>query len=75
MLKLPFFGKKKLLLAFEYGVVLATTAQKHGVEVTPDLIKKAEAMIEGEFRIQTPTRLAVDMVPNLLTAFELDLSK
>lgn len=75
MLRLPLFGRKKLLLAFEYGVIMAETAVAQKVPLTPQLIEKAERMIEGEFRIQTPTRLAVDIVPNVLTAFELDLSQ
>lgn len=75
MIKLPFFGKKKLLLAFEYGVILADVAKQKGVEITPELMERAEIVIENEFKIQTPTRLSVDIVQNLLAIFETDLSK
>lgn len=75
MLKLPLFGKKKLLLAFEYGVILADVAKQKGIEVTPELMKRAEIVIENEFRVQTPTTLSVQMVQNLLAIFETDLSK
>ncbi len=73
--KIPFFGKTKLLLAFEYGVVLADVAKQKGVEVTPELVKKAEKVIEQEFKTQSPTRLSVEMTQNLLAIFETDLSK
>lgn len=72
---LQLFGKKKLLLSFEYGVILAQTALENKVELTPELIERAEKMIEGEFPKGNPTRLAVDMIPNIMSVFELDLSK
>lgn len=72
---LPLFGKKKLLLSFEYGVILAQTALENKAELTPELIEKAEEMILGEFSKGDATRIAVDMVPNILSVFELDLSK
>ena len=70
-----FYSRKKLLLAFEYGVVITEVAQKQGVEVTPELMEKAEIMIESEFSKKSPTRLAVDTLPNVLSVFELDLSQ
>lgn len=75
MFRLPFFGRKKLFLAFEYGLTIAQTAHEMKVEMTPEIVERAERMIEGEFSTQTPTRLAVDIVPNILSVFELDLSK
>jgi len=71
----PLFGKRKLLLSFEYGVILAQAALENKVELTPELIAKAEEMIIGEFSKKDATRVAVDMVPNILSVFELDLSK
>lgn len=72
--KLPFFfGRKKLFLSFEYGVVLSQVAQNQGVELTPEIIEKAERMIENEFKHGNPTRLAVDIIPNILSIFEIDI--
>lgn len=73
--KWPIFGRQKLVLAFEYGTVLAHTAYINNVELTPELIEKAEAMILNEFTNGDPTRVAVDMIPNIMSIFELDLSK
>lgn len=75
MLNLPFFGRKKLLLAFEYGVVIARTAMEQGRELTPELIEKAEIMVENEARTQTASRFATQMTPNVLSVFELDKNK
>jgi len=68
-------NKKKYLLALEYGFVISQVAKVQEVEITPDLIKKAEAMIEGEFSQKDPTRLSVEMLPNVMSVFELDMTK
>jgi hypothetical protein len=70
MLKLPLFGKKKLLLAFEYGLTISQVAKEQGVELTPELVEKAEKIIFNEFKNQTPTRVSVEMIPNILAVFE-----
>ncbi len=75
MLNLPFFGKQKLLLAFEYGLTIARTAQEMKVDLTPEIVAKAETMIENEARTRTASKMATDMVPNILSVFELDISK
>lgn len=73
MWKPKFFNKQKLLLAFEYGVVLGDVAKQKGVEVTPEMVKRAEHLIEQEFTNNTAERLALDMIPNLLAIFETSL--
>lgn len=75
MLKLPWFSRNKLLMAFEYGLLFADVAKQQGVPITPELVKKAEIMIENEFRNQTETHIAGNIVPNLLSVFELDTSE
>lgn len=70
-----FYGKQKLMLAFEYGVILSQVAQEQGVEMTPELMEKAEFMLENEFKDKTPTELSTDMASNLMSVFELDLSE
>lgn len=63
------------MLAFEYGVILSQVAQEQGVEMTPELMEKAEFMLENEFKDKTPTELSTDMASNLMSVFELDLSE
>jgi hypothetical protein len=74
-MRVPLFGKKKLLLAFEYGMILAKTAHENGFVITHEFMEKAEVMIEGEFSTQSATQLSVDMAANILSTFELDLYK
>jgi len=62
-------------MAFEYGVLIAEAAKELNVELTPEIIKNAEVMIVGEFSSRTVEELATDMLPNILSAFEIDLSK
>lgn len=71
-LKLPIYGDKKLRLAFEYGVVLADVAKQQGVEVTPELIARAEEIIVNEFSRRSASKVACEMTVNLLAAFETD---
>lgn len=72
MLKLPIFGKQKLLLAFEYAIILSKVAKDNNIELTPEIIKRAEELISKEFRIQTPTRLSTQMEVNLLAILQPD---
>lgn len=75
MFGLSIFGKRKLLLAFEYGIAIAQVAYENKVELTPQIVKNAEVMIENEARTQSDSRFATQMIPNILTAFELDITK
>lgn len=70
MIKLPFFGKTKLLLALEYGFIISNAAKEMKVEVTPELMKRAEEIILNEFQTKTSERLAIDMTPNIMAVFE-----
>jgi len=69
------YSIEKVRLAFEYGLTIANTAHEMKVEITPELVKKAEVMIEGEFSSQSETHLAGNIVPNILSVFELDINK
>ena len=70
MFKFPLFGKKKLKLAFEYGLTIADVAKQQNVELTPEIIDRAEHIILEEFSTKSPTRVFVDMIPNILAVFE-----
>lgn len=69
------FDKKKTLLALEYGIVFAEVAMEQKIEINLELIEKFEKMIVGEFSTKSPTRLAVDMIPNIMSVFELKLNE
>ncbi len=67
--------KQLILLAFEYGLIFSQVAQEQKIEITPDLSNKAELKVVGEFMTQSPTRLSVDMIPNILSVFDMDINK
>jgi len=73
MLNLPLHSNKKLLLAFEWGVILADVAKKHKVKLTPEIIKRAEDIILKEFKEKSPSKLAGEMEIIILSIFETKL--
>ncbi len=67
---IPLFGKKKLLLAFEHGFVISELAKEKGVELTPEIMKRAEEIIVDSCQRNSAERIALDMIPNILSVFE-----
>ncbi len=65
--------KQKLLLAFEYAIVIIETANKQKVEIDSTLIGKAQAMIISEFTIHDAQFLATNMIPNVMSIFEINM--
>lgn len=65
-----FFSKKKLFLAFEYGLILSETAQSLKIPLTPEMINRAEDIVLDAFRNGSAETVAVDMIPNILATFE-----
>lgn len=70
MFKLPIFGKKKLLLAFEAGLLIDQVAKQQGREVTKELVERTEKIILQEFSENSAERIAINMVPIILSSFE-----
>lgn len=67
---IPFFGKQKLLLAFEYGVTLAEVAKKNKIKLSLNLMKKAEDILLQEFASKKADALGKDMGFVLLSMLE-----
>ena len=70
MIKFPFYGKKKLRLAFEYGVTIGDVAKWQNVVLTPKIIERAEEIIVSEFSSKSASKVANEMQVNLLAIFE-----
>ena len=70
MLKIPLYQTKKLLLALEYGVILSETAKNRKVNLTPEMVKKMEEIVSNEFKNHSASKVALDMIPNILAVFE-----
>lgn len=69
------FGKQKILLAFEYGLTIQRVADSQKIEMTKEIVERAEKILLNEFRTQTAAFLATNMVPIILSIFEVDTSK
>lgn len=67
--------EKKILLAFEYGLNLSEVAHEMKIPLTAEHTERAEKMLANEFATQNSSFLAGNMVPNLMTVFEFDISK
>ena len=65
--KIPKHSDQKLLLAFEYGVILKDVAKD---KLDGEMVKRAENIILSEFSKKSPTKLATEMIPNLLASIE-----
>ena len=70
MIKLPFYSKKKLLLAFEYGLTIADVAKQQEMVLTPEIVKRVEEIIVKEFSTKSATKVACEMAVNILAGFE-----
>lgn len=70
ILKIPLYSTKKLLLSFEWGIIIADVAKKQKIKLTPEIVKRAEEVIEKEFKSKTPTQLAGEMEIILLSIFQ-----
>jgi len=64
------FGKKKLLLAFEFGVILRDAAESLDVRVTPEMVIKAEDLLLNECRTGTAEKFACNMTMYTLAVLQ-----
>jgi hypothetical protein len=64
------FGKKKVLMAFEFGVVISDVAKQLNVEITPEMVKKAEKLLLNEYRNGTAEKFACNMIAYTLAVLE-----
>lgn len=64
------YDLKKLLLAFESGVILSEVTRAVKRELREDIIKRAEKIITKEFSEKTATQLSAEFMFLLLAAIE-----
>ena len=68
--RLPVYGKKTVLLAFEFGLVLSETAKSDNIEITGDFSKKAEKIFLKEIKLNGFKKTALSFTPLLLACLE-----
>jgi hypothetical protein len=70
MLNLPLYSNQKLLLSFEYGIILSQVAQERELVLTPEIITRAEEILLAEFKKNNATKLSTEMITNILAMIE-----
>lgn len=67
--RLPVYGKSAMKIAFEFGLVLSETAKTKGIELTPEMVLKAEESLLNEIKINGLNQTAINFVPLVMTVF------
>ena len=70
MNRLPIYGKKTLLLSFEFGLILSQTAKEMNVELTPEIIANGEMILINELRTKGLQKTACNFASLVLAALE-----
>ena len=69
-LRLPVYGKKTVILAFEFGLVLSRVASQLKVDLNEEMVIKAEATLMVEIRKNGMRKTALNFVPLAMTMLE-----
>lgn len=67
----PIYGKKTLLIAFEFGAILSEVAMKNNVEMTKEIILRAEKILLQELKTNGLQKTAINFTPLVLAALEI----
>ena len=68
--RLPVFGKKTVLLSFEFGLVLSETAKDKNIEITPHISAMAEKIFLSELKENGFRKTALNFTPLILACLE-----
>ena len=66
-MRIPIYGNKKLIAAFEYGLTLREVV---GEKLDKEMVQRAEDILVKEFSTKSHKRVVLDTTPNLLAAIE-----
>lgn len=73
MFKLPsFYNKKKVLLALEFGLAISEVAKKMEVELTKEIVERAENIFLSELKTRSDQQIANDFTALILASFEVN---
>lgn len=65
-----FYSKKKLLLSFEFAVVLSDVAKQMNIDMTQDIVMRAEELLLKELGHGSADKFACDMQVFVLAVLE-----
>ena len=69
--RLPIYGKRTLKLAFEFGLVLSETSRDMKIELTKDIVYRAEEVFIKEIKANGINKTAINFIPLILAVLEL----
>lgn len=71
-IKLPFswYGKKKAFLAFEFAIVLSDVASQMKIEMTKEIVIRAENLLEKELGYRSAEHFSCNMNVYILAILE-----
>lgn len=64
------YTKHEMLAAFEFGFLLADVAKTQNVELTVEIVERAERIFLAEIRKNGWKKATMDLVPLALACFE-----
>lgn len=67
---LPIYGKKTLKLALEFGLILSETAYDMKIELTQEIIARAEDIFIKEIKLNGLNKTALNFIPLVLATLE-----
>lgn len=70
MIKLPFYRKRTVELALEFGLLLSEIAKEENIEITPEITQRAEDIFINEIKINGFKKTAINFTPLLLACLE-----
>jgi len=68
--RLPVYGPKTLLLAFEFGLVLSETAKARKITLTSEISERAEKIFLAEIALNGFEKTALNFTPLILACLE-----
>lgn len=66
----PVYGPKTVLLALEFGALLSEVAREKNVELTLEIVDRAEKIFLNEIKINGFKKTALSFTPLILASFE-----
>ena len=67
----PIYGNVELRLSLEFGLILSETAKAKKMELTSDIVVRAEKVLIRELRENGRTKTALNFTPLILAVLEL----
>ncbi len=69
-LPIPLYGSKKLRLAFEFGVIMSEVAKGMNMELSPEMVARAEDILLDQSKSKSAQEFANQMNACAMAAFE-----